>query len=223
MGYCREEHELHGVRTLVYVPMISFCEIPLSQVKEHIFKYGRYGIGLSRDWARKHRLNPVIYLEQNSQFTQNLKEATHFFLSQARPNPDALSEQHFSAIKSLGQILAYTKNYEGKLLRKGQEIEKYRFADEREWRLVPTSPQILTVMSDETFNSDLGQRLKETITEGFRVTIEPSDISYILVSNEHELDRIIAAVRSNGASVDASQLDRLLTRVLTVEQIESDF
>jgi hypothetical protein len=223
VGYCREEHEIDGVRTLCHVPMVSFCEIPLSQVKDHIFKYGRYGIGLSRAWAKSKGLNPVIYLQQDSYLSGYLREAAHFFLIQSRENAGQITEQHLSALKALGQILAYTKNYEGSLHRKNETRKNYRFSDEREWRFVPTSERILTMMSEETFNSDIGQRLKHTITEGFRMPVQPSDISYILVSQEADLDRIIAAIRSNNSKIEESQIDRLLTRILTVEQIESDF
>lgn len=222
-AYCREEHVLNGVETLCHVPMISFCEIPLSQVKEHIFKYGRYGIGLSREWARSNRLNPVIYLQHNSFLTEDIQKATHFFIAQCRGSIETVSEEHFSALKSLAQLLAYTKNYEGTLRRKSEAIENYRFSDEREWRFVPSSPSVLTVMSDETFSTELGQRLKSVVTEGFRMPIEPRDISYILVSHESELERIISAVKARRLSIDEKQIDRLLTRILTVEQLEHDF
>jgi hypothetical protein len=223
VGYCREEHTLNGVRTLCYVPMISFCEIPLSQVKEHIFKYGRYGVGLTREWARSNRLNPVIYLQHDSFLTEDIQKATHFFIAQSRDRIESISEEHFSAIKSLAQLISYTKNYEGTLSRKNETIENYRFSDEREWRFVPTHPSILTVMSEETFATDLGQRLKADITDGFRMPVGPSDISYLIVSSEDELEKIIAAVKARNGKVDVAQIDRLLTRIVTVEQLERDF
>src|SRR5436189_3317155 len=48
------------------VPMVSFCDIPLKAVKKHSNKYGECAIGLRKEWAEKHGLSPVIYINPNS-------------------------------------------------------------------------------------------------------------------------------------------------------------
>ncbi|HGY6874107.1 TPA: abortive infection system antitoxin AbiGi family protein, partial [Escherichia coli] len=48
------------------VPMVSFCDIKLSQIKDHSGKYGEFGFGLTKEWAEKNDLHPVLYMNQGS-------------------------------------------------------------------------------------------------------------------------------------------------------------
>ena len=66
MTYCKESYLLNGRNQENYYPMVSFCDIPLSEEKNYIASNGSYGIGMSKEWGIKHRLNPVQYIDQNS-------------------------------------------------------------------------------------------------------------------------------------------------------------
>ena len=64
-----KEDIIHDV--FLAIPMISFCDIPLSISSEHSKKYGKYAIGLSkknliRDYPEY--LNPVNYIIGNQQY-----------------------------------------------------------------------------------------------------------------------------------------------------------
>jgi hypothetical protein len=43
------------------IPMVCFCDLPLSLIKKHVEEYGGYGIGLNKTWGVKNGVAPVIY------------------------------------------------------------------------------------------------------------------------------------------------------------------
>src|ERR1700744_4014867 len=117
--YCLETIEAKDRTIQFAVPMTSFCDIPLSQVSSHIDKYGGYGLGLKKSWAKRKGLNPVLYLEKQSMILN-----------------DVLIREKFedSSNRAVQGFLRFTKNYEGELRRDEELInKKYRFYDEREW------------------------------------------------------------------------------------------
>ncbi len=58
-----------------FIPMVCFCDIPLSNAKDHINSYGKYAIGLSKEWGEINGLNPVMYISNNSKVIRNFKYA----------------------------------------------------------------------------------------------------------------------------------------------------
>jgi len=121
------------------VPMVSFCDLKLSEVKGHMKKYGKFGIGLSKEWANREGLNPVFYVNKDSHFTSNLintieKLSNHISSTNDNDEDKSISEEYMDIFN----ISRYIKNYQGILTRKNKPIvNDYRFADEREWRYVP--------------------------------------------------------------------------------------
>jgi len=83
VGYCKETPVVGGFGTACFVPMVSFCDIPLSQIRDHISKYGDYGIGLTREWGIRNKLNPVLYLEPSSFLSESYRAASNYFLARA--------------------------------------------------------------------------------------------------------------------------------------------
>ncbi len=104
--------------------MVCFCDIPLSHAKVHMKRYGKYGIGLSKDWGIKNKISPVLYAHNKSEIFIYIAK----LFSQVNNNEDNIIH--------LQGIFSMVKPYKGKLQKNGKEI---RFYDEREWRFVPRS------------------------------------------------------------------------------------
>ncbi len=73
--YCLEDIQWqNGGVDFVAFPMVCFCDIPLGRISEHVDFYGSYGIGLTKEWAKKNNLNPVAYLSSGSHLINSINE-----------------------------------------------------------------------------------------------------------------------------------------------------
>ena len=62
-----------------FVKAICFCDIPLSLVSDHINQYGRYFIGMSKEWGMKKGVTPIRYIHFDS---PDIKDDTYRILTQ---------------------------------------------------------------------------------------------------------------------------------------------
>jgi len=123
LKYCKEIINWNEAsKNTLHVPMVSFCDIPLSQIKAHISKYGHYGIGLSREWAIKNKLNPVLYIEPDSNVADSYKSLIKYFAE-----PENKSSKNKTVRKQFLDIVRYIKNYEGSLIRSKKNDREISF------------------------------------------------------------------------------------------------
>lgn len=222
--YCRETIHTQNDYYDLLIPMVSFCDIPFSQILNHKNNYGSYGIGLKKKWAEKNGLNPVLYIDQNSKLANNfLEQLKTKITSENKKISDFTKEQ-----KYIFDVFRYLKNYQGDLKRIGKKtIENYRFSDEREWRFVLDLESEYPMFGNmkkinpteipnfkELYNSNI-------ITE--RLTFEPEDINYIIIKNETERDVVIRNLEKVKGKYPHEQVKRLTSRIISAQQIETDF
>lgn len=83
------------------IPMVSFCDIPLTRASSHANNYGKYIIGIDKNFLVKcysHFFNPVIYVN-----CINVQQAVSFFSSERIRTMDRIMEYfpgHFKEIDS---------------------------------------------------------------------------------------------------------------------------
>lgn len=206
------------------IPMVSFCDIPLSQVINHSKIYGSYALGLSKKWGLKKEISPVIYVYKNSRISlayEKIEDAILF---------DDKTEINLEGRIAVYEIYRFLKPYEGRLWRHGKlHRNKVRFYDEREWRYVPSykalgKHKVSGVLSKEKYSNDDIRTESNNKLEQFKLTFQPKDIKYIIVKNENEilemLDKVINIKRGRFTYRD---VQLLTTRILTMEQILDDF
>lgn len=224
LKYCRETIISKTSKIDLLIPMVSFCDIPFSQILNHIDNYGSYGIGLKKRWGESKGLNPVFYLEKNSGLSDNIINHLYERIRGEKGKMDELEEID----KYNFDFLRYIKNYEADLKRLNKvTVENYRFSDEREWRYVipPLDKQIFVKLPNDVNNQKI-KKLKEVINktvEDTRLKFEPEDINYIIIKKENERDAIIKVLESVNSMHAHEQVKRLTSRIISVEQIRTDF
>lgn len=214
--YSVETYDFGEKKIKFAIPMVCFCDIPLSQIKNHLNIYGNYGIGMNRSWGIKNQMNPVLYLESNSRLSISLmKSIEDLFDHKSMSEYEIVNNNHFY------EILRYIKNYEGNFVYRGKLVKKdYKYYDEKEWRYVPNGiPSYYNVIKD-----GVKERLnRETDFENFKLHFTPDDIKYLIVESESEIDDLITQLKRVKGGFEELKVDRLISKVLTTEQIEQDF
>lgn len=217
---CKESVILGGSSTDWVIPMVSFCDIPLSEIKNHISKYGNYGIGLTKEWAIRKGLNPVLYMSSNSMLSESYRKAWKRSVEDVDMDDDDWTEEQ----RNLCDVLRYIKNYEADLERKGTIVKNYRFSDEREWRYsLPYSEEYEFLVSDLWYATQDNKKITDEKIIELRLEFEPGDIKYIIINNDSEIGEFIDHLRrAKGKKYSLHEIERLTTRILTVDQIKSD-
>jgi hypothetical protein len=178
-SYSLESIKWKSSRLDLAFPMISFCDIPLSDISEYLGKYGNYTIGMKRSWGKTVGLCPVWYRDKDA---ISLKTQMDLFRNIGSKDPFSLTKEEIV----LWQVIANTKNHEGELIKR--RFSSYRFFDEREVRLVPSYAELLSskvkpfmkIEEYDEYKSNYGNSLISNMWANF----EYSDIAYIIYSNK---------------------------------------
>jgi len=168
------------------IPMCCFCDLPLSNIKDHIVKFGPYGIGLSKEWGMRNRLNPIMYLYNGSFLTNTIKNLYHSTFPLW--DYEYLSDPELSFVISdieevYRHFLAFVKPYQIIIEENGNN-EYDRIYDEREWRYVPIiepGEGLKSYLEKCDFQDEIIKNLEEKkLIEHKKLEFEPDDIKYII-------------------------------------------
>ncbi len=196
-------------------PMVSFCDIPLSQASNHMSTYGPYALGLTKAWGQKRGLTPVMYVHSNAATVRGLLD----LIKVARAGVG----QKDAIMEHVTRLLLLLKPYVGRFWRSNGWIENVRFYDEREWRFVAAPDGKTPAMNKEAF-MDATQRGKANkAIAPSRLPFAPSDIKYVIVSSESEVLPVIRDLERIKGKYSLDQVKLLTSRVISAEQIREDF
>lgn len=231
----------NGTKRGVAIPMICFCDIPLLRAQEHAECYGKYIIGIDKNYAETlyQNLNPVLYLSSNRM------DLSLCDISTSKDN--FKYERTYNYNQSVNYLIAYSKRYRGFDLYRNKEV---CFYDEREWRIIiPNSDEIdgLSWLWNVEFKSKkefkeyirpYNEKLQSSETAYLRFIKfqEEGDenhfgnfITHIVVSEDKEIPDLIKYILNTKnilfgyENISEDTRMTLISKITSFERIEKDF
>jgi len=210
--YCLEDVRWMGLDGFNYLgfPMSCFCDIPLSRISEHTDFYGMYGIGLSKGWGAKNKLNPVAYSPQGGQIQELMK----FLFNESASDTDEefIEKSNLHALKLWSLIKPTT----GNMIVSGNIIEK-EFYQENEWRFVPPFENMIEQVDFEK------ERIEENkVVQKHTLQISPTDIRYLFVQKDSDIPRLVDFINNKLGHFPLNDLKILQSRIVSLETLQYD-
>lgn len=166
-----------------YIPMVSFCNIPLKDVDQYM-RYGKYGLGMSLDWALKNGISPVVYIHENTPFKDISKKLFSSGLYKHNiDNYDIILDATLPAIQ-------FFKNW--KTNYKGKEIITYH---EREWRYIPDLDDDKVLAPYEFNEMKTSHFIKKPHLPLYSINFDIEEIRYIVINNENQRTKVINSLK----------------------------
>ncbi len=219
ISHATPENSIYGSS---YIPMVCFCDLLFSQIKDHVEFYGYYGIGLrKKEWGLKKGISPIVYVPDKSisgAYIQSIAETVNTKFSD---NVD------FSGInKQLLDFYKYIKPYNGEAFNRGQKkMQKMIFYNEREWRFVPKKFRVIAEIERE--QEEMNQIIKDYNLEmqtKSQLKFAAKDIKYIIVKNENEIPEFVDFIERELEPTFKDEKERklLVAKLISVQQIGED-
>ena len=201
----------------------------------HTDFYGEYGIAFSKEWGEKNNLQPIHYLNEQSQYTRYFSEIVEQVL-----NTDNVSDAY---VDDILDRLCFIKPLRGIMKRKnkketGEEIEiefQKNFHDEKEWRYVPGREAVRNtniervVANQYLLEMDINSRLSTRQYEKLWLLYNYEDIRYIIVPNASERIDFINTILNIPEEQFTSESDImtqkyiLISKILVLAEIRKDW
>ena len=240
--------------------MVCFCDLPLSNVDKHInghsweyegrkeafLGYGKFGLGMYKNWGVESKLNPVLYTTNYSHNIEAILDANNTLLPMYR-HFDEKSQNYWRKRKKVPKTLT---DYEVELFSNLKNVERVlkangtalnhtkpyqdmktglRYYDEREWRFVVPGTYETGHDAPVIFSTSFPDQLKhkpeyeKAISENHMLVFHPKDIKYIILERDEDIKDVIDKMMSLPEIYTQDDINRLTARILTCEQIHEDF
>ena len=216
VSYCKEAN--------FAIPMLSFCDIPLSQAKYHLDNYGDYVIGMKLEWAIKNKFNPVLYVEANSHLKEDYKKTVRGIKNMDLDKIKLEEMVNYNDATSLyDSVSRLMKPFAGTLKRGDIIKENYKFYDEREWRYIPQNhPNIKNKPLSFKEYEEFKKKNPKPHFPDYPIIFDSNDIKYLIVKNDKNIIELINYLMTLSNLGSPQDIQILTSKILSSAQIKDD-
>ena len=207
----------------IAIPMSCFCDIHLNKIKHHVSYYGKYGIGLNKNWGIENDIQPIHYLNTHSTLAKSLGSILNSAFSGGKTNQGTISEYKNHILRQL----FYVKPLKGNMPI-GSNTEYKNFHDEKEWRFIPNFDKVDTELKPLIKNPYINSKSLNNYSaaikknENLWLKFNYSDIKYIIVETSSERRTLINFILDK-LDILTEEKYKLLSKILVLKEIEEDF
>lgn len=216
--------DVEGLKSIT-IPMKCFCDINLHKISAHLGWYGCFGIAFPKAWGIKKRIQPVQYVNSESDLAKDLSLA---FSNAMNLKSDKQSDFERISKNYLLLQLMFSKPYSGlaRCAKDNGEEKMKCFTDESEWRFIPkvteyNYPQV--IVNDAPFHPSAFVSWSNSMNGNKNVSLafDYSDIKYIILKGEEDFEPIIETI--NSFHIEKIEKQRLISKIIVWESSRGDF
>lgn len=221
----------------VAIPMICFCDMPLSNISDHVEVYGHYAIGFNkRNLIKQYYqiLNPVNYIISAQQFkiVEQLRDAAKKMTATSGGDLGPFPFSYKDACYLLGYMKPFSNNANF------STRDYYEYYKECEWRLLlpensglKTGEHINWFWNQDEFNEwNMAYKESGRLMESNLPIMEfdANDIEIILLKDKRDIPVIINFITEmtflgGHDDIDDYQRSLLLTKIRCLEEMEDNY
>lgn len=248
-NYCKEIFRSSKGLYMMGIPMVSFCDIPLTRTADFCERHGHYGIALKKDWGIRKGINPVLYVTND-----NIYYSLNFYRIVAKEWKKKAEDKGVEMVnvhnmkidfrktgvevlvEAVNSMLADSHNntlagfFKPYTMTTGDGSNQDNYL-ENEWRyVISDTEKTLWKRSEEEYQKWRGKGDKPEPSEALKekkLSFNVDDITHIIIKEEAELIDIINNINSRdflcGQPIDETGKAKLLSKIRCLDRIRQDF
>ena len=229
-NYCGEDFSTEENQNIkIGIPMVCFCDIPISLAWSHSNRRGKYAIGLKKEWGIRNGCNPVQYVTNekviNAMFYFREKgiDRLNTFKQNVLEEKIIKFMEELESQEARAYMLGFVKKHDGFF--KGKSECNY---DENEWRYIieDGTNGVEWMWEKDEYNSWRGDENKpkhapteEMKSLGLKFNLE--DVNHIILPREENVLNFIKKMQKKMNATE-DEMSILFSKITTFERIKKD-